>query len=149
MIKKVSETTPIQASVVNNTNSSTVDTYSCNYINKLVDYSTNEIKTGAKWVDGKPIYRKTIRLTTTGVFDTGITNVSEIINVSGMFYITGINGWGWQPIPRTTANTGTYGAGVGNIRIQNDTLVSTFYLGTDYDTLDYAYVTYEYTKSTD
>lgn len=34
MIKKTSETTPTMASVVNATNNSTTDTYSCDYINK-------------------------------------------------------------------------------------------------------------------
>lgn len=31
-----------------------------NYINSANSYSTNEVKTGGKWIDGKPIYRKTI-----------------------------------------------------------------------------------------
>ena len=30
-----------------------------NYINNSNSYSTNEVKTGGKWIDGKPIYRKT------------------------------------------------------------------------------------------
>lgn len=30
-----------------------------NYINNSNSYSTDEIKTGGKWIDGKPIYRKT------------------------------------------------------------------------------------------
>ncbi len=31
-----------------------------NYINSANSYSTDEVKTGGKWIDGKPIYRKTI-----------------------------------------------------------------------------------------
>ena len=31
-----------------------------NYINSVNSYSTDEVKTGGKWIDGKPIYRKTI-----------------------------------------------------------------------------------------
>ena len=46
-------------------NTSTTDTYSCNYINKarLEEYSTTE-KIIGKWIDGKPLYRKTITFTT-------------------------------------------------------------------------------------
>ena len=44
---------------------STTDTYSCNYINeaRLEEYSTTE-KIIGKWIDGKPLYRKTITFTT-------------------------------------------------------------------------------------
>ena len=38
MIKKTSETTPTMASVVNATNSSTTDAYSCNYINNALEW---------------------------------------------------------------------------------------------------------------
>lgn len=40
---------------------STTDTYSCNYINKarLEEYSTTEKIIGT-WIDGKPIYRKVL-----------------------------------------------------------------------------------------
>ena len=31
-----------------------------NYINNSNSYSTNEVKTGGKWIDGKPIYRKVL-----------------------------------------------------------------------------------------
>jgi hypothetical protein len=40
MIKKTSETTPTMASVVNATNSSTTDSYSCHYVNDLFDFGT-------------------------------------------------------------------------------------------------------------
>ena len=39
----------------------TQDTYSCDYINKLHTYSTKEQVIGT-WVDGKPLYRKTINI---------------------------------------------------------------------------------------
>lgn len=47
--------------------------YSSDYINNT--YSTNEIKTGETWIDGKPIYRKTF------VF-TGITATSASLSFS-------------------------------------------------------------------
>lgn len=34
-----------------------------NYINSANSYSTDEVKTGGKWIDGKPIYRKTLVFT--------------------------------------------------------------------------------------
>ena len=43
--------------VVDGYSTSTTDSYSCNYANKLSTYSTDEIRIGT-WIDGKPIYRK-------------------------------------------------------------------------------------------
>ena len=34
------------------------------YVNNSNSYSTNEIKTGGKWIDGKPIYRKVVDIGT-------------------------------------------------------------------------------------
>ena len=54
------------------------------YVDSSNSYSTNEVKTGGKWIDGKPIYRKTlvftnITLTSTptqiGTIDIPITNI--------------------------------------------------------------------------
>lgn len=49
-----------------------------------ISYSTNEVKTGATWIDGKPIYRQTIQVTagasTDGWFH--LANVSDIPNVA-------------------------------------------------------------------
>lgn len=67
MIKKTSETTPTMASIVDGYSTSTKDGYSCNYVNKNLVYSTDEVDTGKIWIDGKHIYRR--------VF-TGTTNTS-------------------------------------------------------------------------
>ena len=56
-IKKVSQTTSTQAQVVDGYSASTTDSYSCNYVNGMNTYSTDEIRIGT-WIDGKPIYRK-------------------------------------------------------------------------------------------
>lgn len=56
-IKKVSQTTPIQAQVVDGYSTSTTDSYSANYVNKSNNYSTTETIIG-KWVNGKNIYRQ-------------------------------------------------------------------------------------------
>ena len=84
-IKKVSQSIPIKAKVVNSYSESEEETYSCDYVNehkqdKLIagtgieitgeniinnlneKYSTNEQIIG-KWIDGKPLYRKVIKTT--------------------------------------------------------------------------------------
>lgn len=57
-IKKVTQTTPIQAHLTNSYSTSTEDGYSADYINGLHEYSTTEQRVGT-WIDGKPLYRKT------------------------------------------------------------------------------------------
>ena len=58
-IKKTSQTTTLPAQVVNTYSDSQEDTYSCDYENKLRTYSTEEKVVGT-WVNGKPLYGKTI-----------------------------------------------------------------------------------------
>ena len=58
-IKKVSQTTPTQAQVVDGYSTSTTDSYSANYVNSLNTYSTTEQRIGT-WKDGKPLYRITL-----------------------------------------------------------------------------------------
>ena len=60
-IIKYSNSIGLVGNVVNEKSNSTKDSYSCNYINNLVDYSTNETRVGT-WKDGKPLYRKVIEL---------------------------------------------------------------------------------------
>lgn len=89
IIKKTSNVVPTMASIVNTTNNSTTDGYSCDYINDLVEdvYSTTETKTNKVWVDGKPIYRKVLTFTTTtSGNDANVSigsNIENIINVYG------------------------------------------------------------------
>ena len=66
---------------------SDTDTYSCNYINTqlgnkqpLVNYSTSEVDTGVKWIDGKTIYRKVI----SSSFTTASTNKSYTLSSLGL-----------------------------------------------------------------
>ena len=66
------------------------ETYSCNYINNLVDYSTNETRVGT-WIDGKPIYRKVVYDTTprsAGNYNIehGIQNYDEIVSYKTLCY---------------------------------------------------------------
>lgn len=63
-------------------------------IDSKSDYSTSEIDTGKKWIDGKTIYRKVIDtgvlspVGTTGVLDVahGITNLGEVVNLKCYAY---------------------------------------------------------------
>lgn len=59
-IKKVSQTAGLVGSVVNSQSESNKDTYSCDYINGINTYSTDEVNTGMTWIDGKTIYRKIV-----------------------------------------------------------------------------------------
>ena len=88
------------------TTSSDTDTYSCNYINSLVEYSTSEVNTGKKWIDSKNIYRKVVQATTgsgTGSW-TKIANlaISNLIDIHG-WWITGNDKY---PIDRFYNNEG-------------------------------------------
>ena len=77
-IKKTSQTTASGAQSVNTYSESTENTYSCNYVNKLNTYSTDEIRVGT-WIDGKPIYRKVFnRGNDLSSFNHNIANVDLI-----------------------------------------------------------------------
>ena len=54
-IKKVSETTPINAQVLDGYSSSTTDAYSCNYINSIVESGSNANGSWVKYIDGTMI----------------------------------------------------------------------------------------------
>lgn len=90
-IKKIQETTPLSAQVLNEASDSTKDTYSCDYINTMNEYSTSEINTGKTWM-GKPIYRKIVTQSTAAgspswtvvnLANNGITNVDYIYFAEG------------------------------------------------------------------
>ena len=58
------------------------------------DYSTSEVKTGATWTDGKPIYSRVVELTspstsgTWGNYPHGISNIATIVSYSALVYQT-------------------------------------------------------------
>ena len=57
------------------------------------DYSTTEIDTGKKWIDGKPIYRKVVSDTTSSSSDqtmlSTITNLDYCISIKGILVDSG------------------------------------------------------------
>ena len=63
-IKKIQETTPLSAQVLNEASDSTKDTYSCNYINGIIESGNNANGNWIKYADGTMICTKYIAGTT-------------------------------------------------------------------------------------
>ena len=81
-IRKTSQSVATTGKIVNSASESTEEAYSCNYINNMNTYSTDEVRSGT-WIDGKPIYRKVI----TGampVVETSGTSVSVSVSLSSL-----------------------------------------------------------------
>lgn len=58
-------------------------------ITNLTTYSTNEVKTGETWIDGKPIYRKTFSLNNrllapNNPINHNISNLGTVVSVQGI-----------------------------------------------------------------
>ena len=60
----------LKTQILNEKTTSDKDTYSCDYINGINEYSTEEIFTGKYWIGGKPIYRKVLSLGALGDTET-------------------------------------------------------------------------------
>ena len=113
------------------------------------DYSTTEQVVGT-WIDGKPVYEKTITttLTSSGATDysSGISNIGVVCQVNG----SAVNS---QGNIKTLPYSNTSVTALNLLAITNITSngVITFKVGGDYDDLlpIAIYVTIQYTKSTD
>jgi hypothetical protein len=118
-----------------------------NEIQKGNVYSTNEIEIG-RWINGKPIYRKTVDL---GYLNSGIqeishniSNVNLIVNVESFFYNETNNTY--FPIPRA------YPTDVSLYQVSIDVgkEIITLTCGSNFNgTIFKGYATIEYTKTTD
>lgn len=69
----------------------------------IFDYSTTETDTGAKWIDGKAIYKKTIVVgtitaNTLKTVNAGITNFGTLVKFEGVS--AGTNGSSTAPFPQ-------------------------------------------------
>lgn len=112
------------------------------YVDNSNSYSTDEVKTGGKWIDGKPIYRKTISCgalpnNTTKNVAHGISNIGKVIRSDGYSN----NNAGIQiPVPYVSGIPLSIWADNTNIVIQTSG---------DYTTYVNTYITLEYTKTTD
>ena len=108
-------------------------------------YSTSEVKTNATWIDGKPIYKKTIDCgalpnATGKSVAHGITNLGDLVKLEGGAIFPGYN---WIPLPYPDQS----GSGVVGI-ILNPTVVYIF-SGENRSQYTKSYVTLWYTKTTD
>jgi hypothetical protein len=145
IIQKTSETRPLASHTVNAYSESESNAYSCDYVNKLNTYSTDEIRVGT-WIDGKPIYRKVIYISalpsSTGpatAYSPGITGTINFIKSLTGTTSNGIIMNGNRP-ENAAAEIGLFfDISSANIMIS---------VGQDRSNLS-AYVTLEYTKTTD
>ena len=83
------------------------------------DFSETVTKTGRKWIDGKPIYKKVIKQTNVGLNNSmsishGISNIKEIVKVEGIFF----DGGNWNPLPQPSAD----GSKIVGLRVDNSVI---------------------------
>lgn len=115
---------------------------------KVNDYSTEEVKTGETWIDGKPIYKKTIQFTTSATgkhsIKHNISNLDTIIegkgsskSSTGTFYIF--------PMSSAVDNVSAYSISIQDI----STTYIYFFRGTNVTGTVISYITLYYTKTTD
>lgn len=107
----------------------------------IFDHSTNEVNTGAKWIDGTAIYKKTVNIgnlpnNTTKTVAHTITNFDTLIKLEGAF----TNGANSAPLP--------YPATTASKIVQVYADATNITIGTGEDRSSYSgYVTLYYTKS--
>ena len=107
-----------------------------------MDYSTSEQDTGCKWIDGKPIYKKTVHFSsiTSGDVKTahGISNISLVIKHEAFFISNG----SYVAVPSLANTSGGNYFAIWDINATNIRTFSSLPLN------DF-YVTIWYTKTTD
>lgn len=123
-------------------------------------YSINEVRTGKTWIDGKPIYRKTFVINLGTVTDNAWTNVYTPTGVSNINKVTSITGTveypiGCVPVCFSVDADGTtppvnavFAWYLNNTHPDHANNIVIHACGARYNNKD-AYITIEYTKSTD
>lgn len=107
----------------------------------ILDYSTSEVDSGTKWIDGSAIYKKTVNLgnlpnNTTKTVAHSISHFSTLVKLEGNF----TNGTNSAPIP--------YSATTASKTVQAYVDATNITIGTGEDRSAYSgYVTLYYTKS--
>ena len=118
---------------------------------KLNRYSTNEEKIGT-WIDGKPIYRKVISLTSFTVGETevnhNIANIDKVINVSG-FALRRSGEYEILPAIVPPSVQSDYQTSIYDINNTRFRLYLGRYTMTGNTALTNLYIIFEYTKTTD
>lgn len=108
----------------------------------ILDYSANEINTGAKWIDGSAIYKKTIATgtlpnSTSSFIAHNITGLSRVIKIEGYAYDSLIQ----MPLPFASPTA------TSSVSVACSSTDITLTTGTDRTTFTESYVTLYYTKS--
>lgn len=131
----------VNTNIKNEPSASQEDTYSCDYINKLHTYSTEEQIIGT-YADGKPIYSKTIIGNSSSISTQLLTLVDTLVDIKGTAYISGA----WRIFPfYLISNNKEYRADVSVVN--NNVYMKLVEAGVDITT-DIK-ITLEYTKTTD
>ena len=109
-----------------------------------MDYSTNEINTGAKWIDGSAIYKKTVNFgtlpnTTDKTVNHGISNLGWVIKIE---MIARRNDGIFFPIPFASHH-----GSANSIDVTADSTSVVVATGMDRSNLTESYITLYYTKS--
>ena len=151
--KSTAEIPEVHGAVVDTRNitDKTTNAYSARIIDEMNIYSTEEIFTGKYWINGKPIYRKVIDLG--GIPATAIIKKVDL-NIPNLDMITDFNGIAYRPdtkaymhLPQVNNETGQTGLSVGVSATEQKVIM---YSGvTNFSTYTQAYLTLEYTKTTD
>jgi microcystin-dependent protein len=118
-------------------------------ISKQNSYSTSEINTGKKWIDGKPIYRKVIDCgvlpnATSKSIATGLVNLSTVISIKGIANTAGAGTC--LPIPYVSIDSDDTSLQIACYFQSGNVYIRTFMDLTIYIK---SYITIEYTKTTD
>lgn len=102
------------------------------------DYDTDEVDTGAKWIDGKPIYRKVIHSDTAIANNTVlVSGVEHVVNAYGAQLYVGDSNNRWYNFP--------YGAGLRWELYTDSNDVKALVTDSGFSTCDWVF---EYTKVT-
>ena len=131
--------------IMNARNTSKTDTYSCDYINNLNNYSTEEQIIGT-WIDGKPVYRKCFSFG-----DTAPTTIGTTIDslIKSEIYL--LSSYMYRPIPFLFVEDNAIGINewAGGYQINPTNGDITYFLGTELGTFTKGIAIFEYTKTTD
>lgn len=113
--------------------------------NNLKIYSTEEVKTGEYWIDGKPIYRKVISC---GALPNSTSklvnhNISDIDNSRMYGFAVRTSDKRTFPLPFPSAD------GAGQVQLDLTSTQIQIATNTDRSSFNTSYVILEYTKTTD
>lgn len=128
---------------------SALKSYFDNVYAKPLSYSKSEQDTGLTWIDGKKIYQITVEVTNipkNNMTQTshGVSNIATICKIDGVIRLTG--GTSYTPLPRVQDNSTTLNIGIDVTTTVVQLKARSFDAS---GTFDKAYVTFQYTKTTD